>query len=334
MSIIDRCQCRTLNLENTVLLGASLAESIYHTPLTIHLIGELGAGKTTLVQGLAKALGVTVPVTSPTFALEQRYGDTLCHIDLCRLEPKDAGSFLDHSAEFPGIRVIEWAEKSGLRDADIILHIRDHRDSRLIDCTFRDIRIPSQGDIESIWDEARVPTHIREHMKTVADATHAVAEELQKQGRIIRPGALRAAALLHDTLRYVDFRSFDDDSFGLAPDAGTKNVWQRMKETYGTPHEPAAMRLVSERGYPEVARIIETHRGTYRSVAPPLRTIEQKALCYADKRVDPTRIVSLEERFHELIKRHRKNGADPDEVAWQDSIRRLEAELFPDGVPF
>ena len=63
-------------------------------PLLLLLQGELGAGKTCLVQGLAEALGIDEPVTSPTFALAQHYGGRLpgggatrlVHLDLYRLE--------------------------------------------------------------------------------------------------------------------------------------------------------------------------------------------------------------------------------------------------------
>ena len=64
------------------------------TPLLLLLQGELGAGKTCLVQGLAEALGIDEPVTSPTFALAQQYGGRLpgggatrlVHLNLYRLE--------------------------------------------------------------------------------------------------------------------------------------------------------------------------------------------------------------------------------------------------------
>ena len=83
----------------------------------ILLDGDLGAGKTTFTQGLAKQLGVTEPVTSPTFTLVRRYptsaGFDLYHADLYRLdqlnEVVDLGlnELLDEGAA----AVIEWGEK-------------------------------------------------------------------------------------------------------------------------------------------------------------------------------------------------------------------------------
>jgi tRNA threonylcarbamoyladenosine biosynthesis protein TsaE len=77
----------TSDSRQTEALGAELAAAL--TPGDIVLVrGELGAGKTTLVRGAARALGVTDPVTSPTFAIGHRYQGsdvTVSHLDLYRL---------------------------------------------------------------------------------------------------------------------------------------------------------------------------------------------------------------------------------------------------------
>src|SRR3989344_8249901 len=89
--------CCTIWLENeqkTIQAGISLAASLYDTSLTITFSGELGAGKTTFLKGFAAALGVQGDVTSPTYALEQRYKtkahQELIHLDLYRLAPAQA----------------------------------------------------------------------------------------------------------------------------------------------------------------------------------------------------------------------------------------------------
>ena len=87
------------------------------------LIGPLGAGKTSLVQGLAEGLGIDEPITSPTFALAQHYPQgtpRLIHLDLYRLEqPSSADElFLQEEEEAiaaEALMAVEWPERLGLK---------------------------------------------------------------------------------------------------------------------------------------------------------------------------------------------------------------------------
>ncbi len=109
-------QHETRSATETEALGAELAWTL--APGDVVLIdGELGAGKTTFVRGAARALGVTQPVTSPTFTIGQRYPATgqiafVSHVDLYRL-----GSLRDEDpdllADYIGtdtITFVEWPE--------------------------------------------------------------------------------------------------------------------------------------------------------------------------------------------------------------------------------
>lgn len=83
------------------------------------LVGDLGSGKTTFMQGLAKALSISSSVTSPTFILMRTYKSdlTIYHLDLYRLEEniddelKNLG-VTDIWGQKDNIVVIEWAEKA------------------------------------------------------------------------------------------------------------------------------------------------------------------------------------------------------------------------------
>ena len=89
------------------------------------LSGELGAGKTSLVQGIAAGLGISEAVTSPTFALAQHYSrpDTpkqpvLVHLDLYRLELPEAADELfaqeeELAAESGALLAVEWPQRLG-----------------------------------------------------------------------------------------------------------------------------------------------------------------------------------------------------------------------------
>lgn len=75
------------------------------------LRGDLAAGKTTLVQAAAERLGIDAPVTSPTFALQQCYGERLYHYDVYN---KGTAQFMQlglfEALEHPGYHFIEWGD--------------------------------------------------------------------------------------------------------------------------------------------------------------------------------------------------------------------------------
>jgi tRNA threonylcarbamoyladenosine biosynthesis protein TsaE len=114
----------TAGPEETESLGAELASTLSDGDLVL-VRGELGAGKTTLVRGAARALGVDGPVTSPTFSIGHRYraGEIfVSHLDLYRLtglEQEDPDLLADYLG--PGrIAFVEWpidgeAELQGAR---------------------------------------------------------------------------------------------------------------------------------------------------------------------------------------------------------------------------
>ncbi len=95
-------------------LGAELAGVLGDGDVVL-VRGELGSGKTTLVRGAARALGVSDPVTSPTFSIGHRYraaGVTVSHLDLYRLaalEHEDPALLADYLG--PGrIAFVEWPQ--------------------------------------------------------------------------------------------------------------------------------------------------------------------------------------------------------------------------------
>lgn len=77
------------------------------------LSGDLGAGKTTFVQGLALGLGIEEPITSPTFVLFNNYQNRLFHFDLYRLKnPSDFTSLgFEEYFQKGGIAAIEWPDR-------------------------------------------------------------------------------------------------------------------------------------------------------------------------------------------------------------------------------
>ncbi|MFA6431349.1 MAG: tRNA (adenosine(37)-N6)-threonylcarbamoyltransferase complex ATPase subunit type 1 TsaE [Candidatus Margulisiibacteriota bacterium] len=102
--------------EDTILLGKKIGALVQPNDV-IALTGDLGAGKTTFVKGIAEGLGIQDYVTSPTFVIINIHKGTLVlnHIDLYRLEDKNEIEDLGIEEYFKsgGVCLIEWAERMG-----------------------------------------------------------------------------------------------------------------------------------------------------------------------------------------------------------------------------
>jgi tRNA threonylcarbamoyladenosine biosynthesis protein TsaE len=99
----------------TEALAARLAERLESGDV-VTVSGELGAGKTTFVRGAAHALGVTGPVSSPTFTIGHRYEapTPVAHLDLYRLAGIDPEEWGDLEPYFDGtVAFVEWPEHGG-----------------------------------------------------------------------------------------------------------------------------------------------------------------------------------------------------------------------------
>ena len=118
--------------------------------LVIALSGDLGAGKTQLVRGLARGLGVTTRVHSPTFTLVNEYNSgrlKLFHLDLYRLETPEQlySAGIEEFLKPDGVAVIEWAER-----------LEDGR-WKMEDGTLRKVRIEVLSETERriIYEDSR-----------------------------------------------------------------------------------------------------------------------------------------------------------------------------------
>lgn len=364
---------------DTFQIGIALASTLYQKNTNLWFRGELGAGKTTFIQGLAKGLPTSLPfgelptslfelrgtsrgasglgenVVSPTYAIENRYGETFMHIDLYRLDEKEAKHIIEESEDFPGVRAVEWSERLEdernkrrrggeemnssdplnpliLSSPSIIISISELSEStRSIEITFSDLPLPSREEIETWRREVRLPGHIALHCDAVARMAEKLGNERIARGVPLRPLALRRACELHDLLRFVDFQPHVQKKIPDAkePDEETKQIWGAFKKKYPLEHEAACAEFLREQGYAELGEMIRPH-GLRSIVEEPetIKTIEQKLLYYADKRVRFETEVSIEERFDEFVERY-GNGMESE---WAKIARvrtkDMEKELF------
>lgn len=107
---------RTRSEEETIALGEEIARTLPR-PAVVLLIGDLGAGKTTLAKGIVKGLGAAAPedVNSPTYTLIHEFGekDKVYHIDLYRLDRASEvlALGLDDLLASDAILLVEWGER-------------------------------------------------------------------------------------------------------------------------------------------------------------------------------------------------------------------------------
>ena len=115
--------------KETIALGEKLAKKL-DGGTVVAFYGGLGMGKTTLISGIAKGMGLTCNVSSPTFAIVNVYGEhnELCHFDMYRVESWDdlySTGFFDY-LDTGAVLVIEWSEniESALPECAIRISIR------------------------------------------------------------------------------------------------------------------------------------------------------------------------------------------------------------------
>jgi tRNA threonylcarbamoyladenosine biosynthesis protein TsaE len=149
-------ELRAGSLADTHAIAAALAELCRPGDLIV-LSGEMGAGKTAFAKGFGAALGVTEPITSPTFTLVHTYdidaaagrgAKALHHADLYRLDrtTEVADLALEELAEYQGIVLVEWGEVADALFGD---HLVVHLESDL----FAD---DDSGDADALVDTARL----------------------------------------------------------------------------------------------------------------------------------------------------------------------------------
>ena len=102
---------RSHSAEETIQIAEQYAKSLQKGDVVL-LCGEMGAGKTVFVKGVARALGIDEEITSPTYAYMNDYGGKLYHYDCYRLTSGAQAEALGLTDYFyaDGICVIEWSE--------------------------------------------------------------------------------------------------------------------------------------------------------------------------------------------------------------------------------
>ncbi len=335
-----KCIYTTNSSNETEALAASLSSELQGKIVLLH--GNLGAGKTTFVRGLARGIGLKGRVVSPTFAYEKIYGrgvNKMLHFDLYRAS--DHGdSLLEeelHSIFSTGTDtvLIEWPERlithpSGVANREVITVCISNtgENSRSIVIQNEDCELLSTEDIARLYNEYHTPFHVIQHCKTVANFAVKLAKLMAKRGYSIDIQLLEQSALLHDLVRYVDFKKFDPYTWNYDVADGDREYWIHMRKMYeGKHHAKVGADILEKHGLPKTAQIVRKH--DFLSIENGFSSWEEKLMYYADKRAKHDTIVSLHERLEDGKKRNvpdllnAKCSSETDE-----KVFALEKEIF------
>jgi uncharacterized protein len=163
--------------------------------------------------------------------------------------------------------------------------------------------IPDKARCHELMERYHMPQHIREHCTVVCQVALCLANALKANGETLNLEAIEAAALLHDI---------------------TKSTSIHTREN----HAETAARLLHSLGYARIAAIVKAHVS-----APAVDNrgvvTEEEVVNYADKRVQHTAVVSLDQRFADLMSRYARDEISANHISrLKAQTRAIEKKLF------
>ncbi len=162
--------------------------------------------------------------------------------------------------------------------------------------------ILSYDECMALLSKYKMPENIVAHCTVVSKIAVFMAEKINERGGNVNVPLARAGALLHDIDKIIDIKN------------------------KGGKHGLMAREILEKEGYPDVAKITESHTLHTILKEGALSTIEEKIVFYADKRVKHDKIVSLDERFRYLRKTYPQYLKNIDRA--EHLTKALETELM------
>jgi tRNA threonylcarbamoyladenosine biosynthesis protein TsaE len=328
---------QTRTAQETIELGIQLASRLI-PGVSVLLFGDLGSGKTQFAKGIAKGLGISKLVKSPTFAYVNKFeltsGKHFYHYDLYRLEAGQDFESIgleetmhdDHS-----INVIEWADRMAGRTPKeyIQVEFRNLADHHEITIKFEDSEIVPDELVDKFWQDWVTPLHVRAHSKKVTEISLQIGRALVEKNVLINLDLLNTAGLLHDMARVCDFQELDRTKFQEEVTDEKWAKWVDLREQFkGMHHADVACGALAEEGFNKTAELIRLHNSLSILEEPEkFSYLEVAILFYADKRVKHDEVVSLAERFRDGRERHGKYDNPKTQTMFEEvEIRTFELE--------
>ncbi len=163
------------------------------------------------------------------------------------------------------------------------------------------MNLPSQKEVEQLWDEYHVPEQIRRHCRKVALVGVFLARKLNEKGIKVDERLVEKAGLLHDLTRTSNFTKFEVREGCSKEDV---EFWKSLHKKYGSMcHSESAGEILKQK-YPELAEVVRSHGFEFKAKCTKSWPWEIKIINYADFRVLHDRIVSAAERLKDSETRH------------------------------
>lgn len=164
--------------------------------------------------------------------------------------------------------------------------------------------------IRQLYRMYKTPLHVQAHMKQVANVAVYIAKKIKKNGHKVDINFVRHLALVHDLMKVISFRRFDETSFTEKPTKTEMTYYKKLQKKYPDVHDVIITSQILKK-YNEkrlAAAVLSQQFDAIISKSHPLRSLEEKIVYYADKRVAHTNIVSLKYRFKEGSMRYGKHN--------------------------
>ena len=305
-----------LQSEDTERFGCHLGKRILLRPewgRDVFLFGDVGVGKTTMLKGFSRGLGIEETINSPTFALVSEYQipknlaglRIFSHLDIYRV---DGDSVLALPEIFEKLEdetlvlALEWAEKLPkhiLPENRIEIHfsVGTQNEGRDIELSFYDTSIPSDQEIRQILDECAVPVQIRKHTAVVTKVATFLAKKLMAKNYAVDVNLVRSSALLHNILWMCEYKNFSREQFPSDIDESTWNTWNNLYNQYKEMHySEATSQFLKTKGHDSLADVILRHNS---DSAPETLTLEEMCVFLGNYYVVGEKITSIAERLSE-----------------------------------
>jgi tRNA threonylcarbamoyladenosine biosynthesis protein TsaE len=315
---------------------ASRTKYLKKSERIICLNGEMGSGKTTFCRYFSEFFNIED--NSPTYSIIEKRSNkdsniNIFHGDFHRISLERSEEIIEEYYNNEDIFLLEWTNENikekFLKNNIPYININfEHHNfkTRNISIEFCNNYSISVLEAKKILEEFKTPIHVINHIELVKKVAVFCAKSLQKNGIPIDINLVEASAILHDSVRYIDFPSFTDNDFKFYKETVTKekvNFWHKIKNKYNNTSHGQAIKIILDERKKFTTAVVASNHMTGMIMRDLPFSWEEKCVYYADKRSLRDTLVSIESRLEDGRKRYSLKKSIP----LENKILLMEKEL-------